>query len=75
MGGLFLFLTAIHFTRDKKFRRKVRNMRTLCYKQIMEALPYKVIKSLKQYNEYCGILEDLVTVKKKSEPIRIRSIF
>lgn len=32
----------------------------------MEALPYKVIKSLKQYNEYCGILEDLVVVKKKS---------
>lgn len=33
----------------------------------MEALPYKVIKSLKQYNEYCGILEDLVVVKKKSQ--------
>jgi HTH-type transcriptional regulator/antitoxin HigA len=32
----------------------------------MEALPYKVIKSLKQYKEYCNILEDLVTVKKKS---------
>jgi HTH-type transcriptional regulator / antitoxin HigA len=32
----------------------------------VEALPYKVIKSLKQYNEYCGILEDLVVVKKKS---------
>ena len=32
----------------------------------MEALPYKVIKSLKQYNEYCGVLEDLVVVKKRS---------
>ena len=32
----------------------------------MEALPYKVIKSLKQYKEYCHILENLVMVKKKS---------
>src|SRR5882762_4182258 len=32
----------------------------------MEALPYKVIKSLKQYKEYCNILEDLVLAKKKT---------
>jgi HTH-type transcriptional regulator / antitoxin HigA len=33
----------------------------------MEALPYKVIKSLKQYKEYCNILESLVTAKKKTQ--------
>ena len=32
----------------------------------MEALPYKVIKSLKQYQEYCNILESLVMAKKKT---------
>lgn len=32
----------------------------------MEALPYKVIKSLKQYKEYCNILEDMVMVQKKT---------
>ncbi|HXB91248.1 MAG TPA: hypothetical protein VNU72_03120 [Puia sp.] len=32
----------------------------------MEALPYKVIKSLKQYKEYCNILEEVVMDKKKS---------
>jgi HTH-type transcriptional regulator/antitoxin HigA len=36
-------------------------------KLIVEALPYKVIKSVKQYNEYCNILEGLVIVKKKSQ--------
>ncbi len=34
----------------------------------METLPYKVIKSSKQYKEYCNILEDLVTSKKKTQP-------
>jgi HTH-type transcriptional regulator/antitoxin HigA len=33
----------------------------------MEALPYKVIKSVKQYKEYCNILEDLVMTKKKTQ--------
>src|SRR5579864_3803361 len=33
----------------------------------MEALPYKVIKSIKQYKEYCNILEDLVQVKVKNQ--------
>ena len=32
----------------------------------MDALPYKVIKSLKQYKEYCSILEDLAVLKKKT---------
>lgn len=32
----------------------------------MEPLPYKVIKSEKQYKEYCNILEGLVVLKKKS---------
>jgi HTH-type transcriptional regulator/antitoxin HigA len=32
----------------------------------MEALPYKVIKSLEQYKEYCNILEDLVVDRRKS---------
>jgi HTH-type transcriptional regulator/antitoxin HigA len=32
----------------------------------MEALIYKVIKTEKQYNEYCLLLEELVTLKKKS---------
>jgi HTH-type transcriptional regulator/antitoxin HigA len=32
----------------------------------MEALPYKVIKSEKQYYEYCSLLEELVVVKKKT---------
>ena len=30
----------------------------------METLPYKVIKSPKQYNEYCDVLEELVVGKK-----------
>lgn len=33
----------------------------------METLPYKVIKSIKQYKEYCNILEDLVQVKTKTQ--------
>jgi HTH-type transcriptional regulator / antitoxin HigA len=33
----------------------------------MEAPPYKVIKSLKQYKEYCKILEDLVMIKRKTQ--------
>lgn len=32
----------------------------------MEALPYKVIKSLNQYKEYCHVLENLVIDKKKT---------
>lgn len=32
----------------------------------MEALPYKVIKTEKQYYNYCHILEELVSLKKKS---------
>jgi HTH-type transcriptional regulator / antitoxin HigA len=31
----------------------------------MEAPPYKVIKSLKQYKEYCNMLEEVVMAKKK----------
>ncbi|HEV2483717.1 MAG TPA: transcriptional regulator [Puia sp.] len=30
----------------------------------MEPLSYRVIKSAKQYNEYCDVLEELVVVKK-----------
>lgn len=33
----------------------------------MEALPYKVIKSGKQYKEYCNLLEELVVIKKKTQ--------
>ena len=33
----------------------------------MEALPYKVIKSVKQYKEYCNVLETLVIAKRKSQ--------
>ena len=33
----------------------------------MEAIPYKVIKSLKQYKEYCNTLETLVMAKKKTQ--------
>jgi HTH-type transcriptional regulator/antitoxin HigA len=33
----------------------------------MDPLPYKVIKSLKQYKEYCNILETLVTSPKKTK--------
>src|ERR1700730_6670903 len=33
---------------------------------IMEALPYKIIKTRKQYYAYCNILEDLVMLKKKN---------
>jgi HTH-type transcriptional regulator/antitoxin HigA len=33
----------------------------------MEALPYKVIKSLKQYKAYCNVLETLVVAKRKSQ--------
>jgi HTH-type transcriptional regulator/antitoxin HigA len=33
----------------------------------MDPLPYKVIKSLKQYKEYCNILETLVTSSKKTK--------
>lgn len=36
----------------------------------METLKYKVIKSVKQYNEYCGILHDLdFSAKKKTKAI------
>ena len=34
----------------------------------MEAQPYKVIKTITQYKEYCNLLEELVMVKKKSKP-------
>ncbi len=33
----------------------------------MEKLTYKIIKSKRQYYEYCGILEELVTLKKKAK--------
>lgn len=33
----------------------------------MEALTYKIIKTEKQYNEYCLLLEELVTLKKKNK--------
>ena len=33
----------------------------------MEALPYKMIKSLKQYKAYCNVLETLVIAKRKSQ--------
>ena len=33
----------------------------------MEKLTYKIIKSEHQYHEYCKILENLVTIKKKSK--------
>ncbi|HWK02129.1 MAG TPA: helix-turn-helix domain-containing protein [Puia sp.] len=32
----------------------------------MEAQPYKVIKTITQYKEYCNLLEELVMVKKKN---------
>lgn len=36
----------------------------------MESLKYKVITSVKQYNNYCEILEDLVFLKLKSKFVR-----
>lgn len=33
----------------------------------MDPIPYKVIKFLKQYKEYCNILETLVTSPKKTQ--------
>jgi HTH-type transcriptional regulator/antitoxin HigA len=33
----------------------------------MEPLPFKVIKTLKQYKEYCNALEKLVMAKRKSQ--------
>ena len=33
----------------------------------MEALQYKVIKSVSQYTEYCALLEEIVMAKKKSK--------
>lgn len=33
----------------------------------MEALIYKIIKTEKQYNDYCKLLEDLVSLKKRSK--------
>lgn len=33
----------------------------------MEKLTYKIIKSKRQYYEYCNILEELVTLKKKAK--------
>ena len=33
----------------------------------MQPLPFKVIKSVKQYKEYCNALEELVMPKKKSQ--------
>jgi HTH-type transcriptional regulator / antitoxin HigA len=32
----------------------------------MEALQYKVIKTLAQYKEYCDLLEEIVMIKKKN---------
>jgi len=32
----------------------------------MEALQYKVIKTINQYNEYCNLLEEVAMIKKKS---------
>lgn len=32
----------------------------------MEPLPFKVIKTVKQYNDYCRVLEVLVVLKKKT---------
>ncbi len=36
----------------------------------METLKYKIIKSKKQYFEYCDILEQLLDLKKKSKEIK-----
>lgn len=36
----------------------------------MEALPYKIIKTEKQYYEYCNELEELVLLKKKTKQQR-----
>jgi HTH-type transcriptional regulator/antitoxin HigA len=33
----------------------------------MDPLPYKVIKSLKQYKDYCNVLETLVTSPQKTQ--------
>ena len=33
----------------------------------MEALPYKVIKTEKQYYDYCNMLEELVMLRKKNK--------
>ena len=35
--------------------------------QHMQPLPFKVIKSVKQYKEYCNALEELVMPKKKTQ--------
>ena len=36
----------------------------------METLKYKIIKSKKQYFEYCDILEQLLDLKKKGKEIK-----
>lgn len=36
----------------------------------METLKYKVIKTSKQYKEYCSLLEELVDLKKKTKDIQ-----
>ncbi|GEP98171.1 helix-turn-helix domain-containing protein [Chitinophaga cymbidii] len=36
----------------------------------MEPLQFKVIKSTRQYNQYCKMLEELVVIGKKSAPER-----
>jgi len=36
----------------------------------MESLHYKVIKSQKQYKEYCNILEGMVMTKKKTQSLQ-----
>ena len=53
------------------FANRINNIQFLTIKiQVMEILKYKVIKSDKQYNEYCQILHDLdFSTKRKTKPI------
>lgn len=53
------------------FANRINNIQFLTIKiQVMEILKYKVIKSDKQYKEYCQILHDLdFSTKSKTKPI------
>ena len=53
------------------FANTINSIQFLTFKlQVMETLKYKVIKSEKQYNEYCQILHDLdFSTKRKTKTI------
>jgi HTH-type transcriptional regulator / antitoxin HigA len=47
--------------------KKINTLLVIIKYNFMEALPYTVIKSQRQYNKYCSILEELVTAKSKTK--------